>query len=87
MAKKENLKIKESELKSLQELVSETNKQQLQLGQLETQKHGILHNLAETQKKFSEFQIELEKEYGKVSINIDDGTYTKPEEDESNKED
>lgn len=87
MAKKENLKIKESELKNLQELVSETNKQQLQLGQLETQKHAILHNLVETQKKFSELQVELEKEYGKVSINIDDGTYTKPEEDESNKED
>lgn len=87
MAKKENLKIKESELKSLQELVSETNKQQLQLGQLETQKHAILHNLVETQKKFSELQVELEKEYGKVSINIDDGTYTKSEEDESNKED
>jgi len=87
MAKKENLKIKESELKNLQELVSETNKQQLQLGQLETQKHAILHNLVETQKKFSELQVELEKEYGKVSINIDDGTYTKPEKDESNKED
>jgi len=87
MAKKENLKIKESELKNLQELVSETNKQQLQLGQLETQKHVILHSLVETQKKFSELQVELEKEYGKVSINIDDGTYTKPEEDESNKED
>ena len=87
MAKKENLKIKESELKNLQELVSETNKQQLQLGQLETQKHAILHNLVETQKKFSELQAELEKEYGKVSINIDDGTYTKPEENESNKED
>lgn len=87
MAKKENLKIKESELKNLQELVSETNKQQLQLGQLETQKHTILHNLVETQKKFSEFQVELEKEYGKVSINIDDGTYTKMEEDESDKKD
>ncbi len=87
MAKKENLKIKESELKSLQELVSETNKQQLQLGQLETQKHAILHNLVETQKKFSELQVELEKEYGKVSINIDDGTYTKPDEDESDKKD
>lgn len=80
-------KIKESELKSLQELVSETNKQQLQLGQLETQKHAILHNLVETQKKFSELQVELEKEYGKVSINIDDGTYTKVEEDESDKKD
>ena len=73
-------KIKESELKKLQELVSKTNQQQLQLGQLETQKHTILHGLVELQQEFFNLQVELEKEYGKVSINIEDGTYTKNEE-------
>lgn len=80
-------KIKESELKKLQELVSKTNQQHLQLGQLETQKHAILHQLTDLQQEFSNVQVELEKEYGKVSINIEDGTYTKIEENESDKKD
>lgn len=80
-------KIKKSELKKLQELVSKTNQQHLQLGQLETQKHTILHGLVELQQEFSNLQVELEKEYGKVSINIEDGTYTKNEENESDKKD
>lgn len=80
-------KISKSELEKLQELVSKTNNTHLQLGQLESQKHTILHQLADLQQEFSKLQQDLEKEYGKVSVNIEDGTYTKIEEDESNKKD
>lgn len=80
-------KISKSELEKLQELVSKTNNTHLQLGQLESQKHAILHQLADLQQEFSKLQQDLEKEYGKVSVNIEDGTYTKIEEDESNKKD
>jgi hypothetical protein len=79
-------KIKEEQLKTLQEKVGIINQAQAQLGGLEIQKHQILHQVGQVQGELQEFQAELEKEYGKVSINIQDGTYT-PIEDEPSKED
>ena len=68
-------KIKEEELKELQEVVNKINNAQLKVGQLETQKHFILHELANVQDELKAIQDKLEKEYGKVSINIVDGTF------------
>ena len=76
------LKIKEDELKELQGRVNIINQGQLQIGQLETQKHNMLHELATSQTVSKEIQDKLEKEYGKVSINIVDGTYEPIKEDE-----
>jgi uncharacterized protein YecA (UPF0149 family) len=73
-------KITEEQLKQLQELVGIINNAQTQLGGLEVQKHQMLHQLSEVQAKMQEFQTELEKEYGKISINIQDGTISKEEE-------
>ena len=73
-------KITEEQLKQLQELVGTINNAQAQLGGLEVQKHQMLHQLSEVQAKMQEFQTELEKEYGKISINIQDGTISKEEE-------
>ena len=75
-------KIKDEELKKIQELVSNVNTLQLQVGQLETQKHGALHQLSAIQKELGDFQKELEDSYGKVSINIQDGTYEEIKEEE-----
>lgn len=81
-------KIKDEQLEKLQGFVSTLNQLQMQLGQLDIQKHGLLHQTAEVQNGLGKFQEELEEEYGKVSINIQDGTYEIiPEEDEPNKED
>ena len=81
-------KITEEQLKQLQGFVQTLNQAQMQLGQLETEKHGLLHHTAEIQSQLQTFQKELEEEYGKVSVNIQDGTYTViPEEDESDKKD
>ena len=81
-------KIKDEQLTKLQELVNSLNQIQSQLGNIELQKHGLLHQSGELQNGLKEFQDELEKEYGKVSINIQDGTYEEiTEEDESDKED
>jgi hypothetical protein len=74
-------KITEEQLKQLQELVGTINNAQSQLGGIEMQKHQLLHQVSEVQGKMQEFQAELEKEYGKVSINIQDGTITQEEED------
>lgn len=81
-------KIKDEQLEKLQGFISTLNQLQMQLGQLDIQKHGLLHQTAEVQNSLGKFQEELEEEYGKVSINIQDGTYEIiPEEDESDKED
>ena len=83
-------KISEEQLKELQGHVNKINQAQLQLGGLESQKHTLLHTIASMQTELSEFQNKLEEEYGKVSINIQDGTIAPlPEEnveDEANKE-
>jgi len=75
-------KITEEQLKSIQDLVGQINNGQLQIGQLETQKHALLHQIAEVQKMLKENQDELEKEYGKVNVNIQDGTITPIEEEQ-----
>jgi hypothetical protein len=81
-------KITEEQLQKLQGFVSALNQAQMQLGQLEVEKHNLLHQIGEIQNQLREFQKELEEEYGKVSVNIQDGTYVAiPEEDESNKKD
>ena len=72
-------KITEEQLKQLQELVGAINNAQAQLGGIEIQKHQLLHQVSEVQAKMQEFQSELEKEYGNVSINIQDGTISKEE--------
>jgi hypothetical protein len=79
-------KIKDEQLKELQDLVGKINQGQIQIGQLETQKHTLLHQLSEIQQELQKFQETLEKEYGKVSINIQDGSYEAIKEDEPNKE-
>jgi len=49
------------------------------LGILETQKHGLLHNIADLNKEIETFKSELEQEYGSVNINLKDGSYTEIE--------
>ena len=71
---KEVEKISEEQLKELQGHVNKINQAQLQLGGLESQKHSLLHAVVNMQTELTEFQNKLEEEYGKVSINIQDGS-------------
>jgi len=79
MAKKEKVvdlkptSITEDQLKGIQNLVAPINQAQMELGRIETRKHSVLHEVSELQKLLGEKQAELEKEYGKVNINIQDG--------------
>tara|TARA_S200000501_G_scaffold140664_1_gene132983 strand:- start:2159 stop:2413 length:255 start_codon:yes stop_codon:yes gene_type:complete len=77
----EDKKIKKDQLETIHNLVKQINNGQSQIGQLETQKHILLHQVGEVQKDLREFQLKLEEEYGKVNVNIVDGTIT-PIEDE-----
>jgi len=74
-------KITDEQLKSLQEKVGAIQNIQAQIGGLEAQKHAALHVLASQQEELQTLQQSLEEEYGKVSINIQDGTYEPIEED------
>ena len=85
MAKTQDLKIKDEQLVILQDHVTKINNAQLQLGQLESQKYDIIAALPKLKTELQNFQNTLEEEYGKVSINIHDGTIKQPE-DESNQE-
>ncbi len=82
------MKIKEEELKTIQEQQAKLNELVHNIGLLESQKHGLLHDIAGVNKEIEDYKETLENEYGPVEINLKDGTYTKIEEDvESNKED
>ena len=75
MAKKEEvLKVTEDELKSLQEIVGSMNGATTRVGQIETQKHMVLHDLSLMRTDLMKLQGELEAAYGKVDVNIQDGT-------------
>ena len=75
-------KIKEEELKSLQEKVGIQQNLQSQVGQLELQKFFLLNSAAKNQQDLLEEQKKLEEEYGKVNINLQDGSYEEIEEKE-----
>lgn len=49
------------------------------IGLLEAQKHGLLHQIADVNRIVEEFKAELQNEYGNVNINIADGTYIEAE--------
>jgi hypothetical protein len=46
------------------------------IGVLESQKHGFLHQIAEVNKAIEDFKNVLQEEYGPININLEDGTYT-----------
>jgi len=76
---KEN-KITEEELKNLQELLGKLNSASNQLGNIEMQKHQLLHASQSLQNDLNAMQKTLEDTYGKVNVNIQDGTYKAIEE-------
>jgi len=77
------MKIKEEELKTIIEQQEKVNSILTQVGYLESQKHGLLHELAGVNQDIEEFKKVLEEEYGAVNINLEDGTYTKVEQEET----
>ena len=88
MAKKEEvLKVTEDELKSLQEIVGSMNGATTRVGQIENQKHMVLHDLSLMRTDLMKLQGELEAVYGKVDVNIQDGTITVREDVEADTKD
>ena len=81
-------KISEEELKLIQGKVQILNTLQMQIGGIEVQKTAAIDQLKAAQADMQNTQNELEEKYGKVSVNLTDGTIKEmPEEDEANKKD
>ena len=68
-------KISEVELKELQEQEQKKGAILHDLGLLETQKHSLNHMYAELMVEQDKSKKELEEEYGKVNINLKDGSF------------
>jgi hypothetical protein len=82
------MKIKEDELLLIQEQQKQLSELINNIGVLETQKHGLLHDIAGVNKDIEDYKEVLEAEYGAINISVEDGTYTEIETDvEGNKED
>jgi len=71
------MKIKEEELKLIQEQQKQLNELVHNIGLLESQKHGLLHDIAGVNKDIEDYKEILEAEYGAINISLEDGTYTK----------
>ena len=80
-------KITDEELKSIQEKVNDINQAQMQIGGLEVQKNIALEKVKVGQMDLQVIQKELEEKYGKVSVNLTDGTISEIPEDEADKKD
>lgn len=74
MENQEN-KITPEQLEELQGFVSQLNNAATQIGNLELRKHQVQHAASEVQSDLNKFQVKLEEKYGKVQINIQDGTF------------
>jgi predicted nuclease with TOPRIM domain len=70
-------KIKKDELTKLQNLVKNYNQHQLKLGELEIEKHQVLHGASTLQAELQKYQKELRSIYGDITIDINNGSYKK----------
>jgi len=75
-------KITEEQLKKVVEQNKQLEETVIEIGVLESKKHALLHKVAELNTVLEESKKELEEEYGKISIDLKTGEYTKIEKEE-----
>ena len=71
-------KITDEQLKRVQTTINNLNRVQIEIGQTETRKHELLHNVATVKEGLTLIQSDFEKEYGTIDVNIQDGTINYP---------
>ncbi len=76
-------KITKDELQKLNEQEQKKGAILHDLGLLATQKHSLNHMYSQIVAEQNESKKELEEKYGKVNIDLKDGSYTEIKEDES----
>ena len=80
-------KITDEQLKKIQNTVNGINRAQMEIGQVETRKHELLHGIAGFRDQLTILQTEFEKEYGSVDINIENGIINYPDNGKTDKKD
>ena len=80
-------KITDEQLEKVQAVINDINKSQIEIGQMETKKHAIMHHISALQEAVGEIRQEFEKEYGTADVNIQDGIINYPENGEADKKD
>ena len=73
-------KITDEQLKKVQETVNNLNRSQIEIGQMESRKHEMLHGVAGLRDDLAKLQTEFQKDYGTFDVNIEDGTINYPQE-------
>jgi len=73
-------KISDEQLQKVQTLINDINRAQIELGQMETKKHAILHHISSLQEAVGGIREEFEKDYGTADVNIQDGIINYPKE-------
>jgi predicted nucleic acid-binding Zn-ribbon protein len=68
-------KITKEELESLLESEKKVSAIKHDLGTLDEQKHNLLHALGQVREESNKVKKELEGKYGKININLQDGSY------------
>jgi len=71
--------LKKEELAKLQEAVTKVNQIKNEIGNIEIQKHELLHSAADANNSLAEVQKELEEVYGNVNVDIISGEITEQE--------
>ncbi len=75
-------KIKKEELEKIIKAKTEIQDILTTIGSLETQKHSLLHKVAEVNEVVDACKKDLEKEYGQITVDLKTGEYTEIEEKE-----
>ena len=68
-------KIEEKELEQLKAQQGAKARLLSDIGAIEAQKHELLHAFAEIVSKSKKLNEELEEKYGKITVNLEDGSY------------
>ena len=66
-------KVTEDQLKKIQTTINGINRAQMELGQMEIQKHEMMHDIVRLRDSITVIQSELQEEYGTFDIDINDG--------------
>jgi predicted nucleic acid-binding Zn-ribbon protein len=69
-------KIKQEELEKVVSIKKELDGLVSEIGVVETQKHALLHKVAEVNESLAKEKKLLEDAYGKISIDLETGEYT-----------
>ena len=76
-------KIKEEQLETIVKHQEELTAILNNIGALETQKHSLLHRVADVNESLEKEKQALEEEYGKISVDLKTGEYTEIEEEKT----